>query len=80
MCVVYNKFVSAVSYKTVVQPLLAAGGISSLLPQQLSLFEFEPELKDVWADFYAFYLACTVYGALLDSIAAEQVRKETAIY
>ena len=41
--------------------------------RELDGFEFEPERSDVFGNLHDFYVGCSIYGAMLDNIAAEQV-------
>lgn len=47
--------------------------------KELNVYECEPEMSEFFPDFYEFYLTCCVYGCMLDSLAAEQSARMSAM-
>lgn len=77
--IVYNHFKSAISFETRVLDVLSLSQFKAMHKKELNIYESEPEMDEFFPDFYEFYLACCVYGCMLDSLAAEQSARMSAM-
>ncbi|CDR95792.1 ATP synthase F1 gamma subunit, putative [Babesia bigemina] len=77
--IVYNHFKSAISYETRTLDVLSLPQFKAMHKRELNVYESEPEMAEFFPDFYEFYLTCCVYGCMLDSLAAEQSARMSAM-
>ncbi|GIX66115.1 ATP synthase F1 gamma subunit [Babesia caballi] len=77
--IVYNHFKSAISYETRALEVLSLAQFRAMHKRELNVYESEPEMAEFFPDFYEFYLTCCVYGCMLDSLAAEQSARMSAM-
>ncbi|KAK1442058.1 ATP synthase gamma [Babesia gibsoni] len=77
--IIYNHFKSAISFETRVLDVLSLSQFKEMHKKELNVYESEPEMVEFFPDFYEFYLACCVYGCMLDSLAAEQSSRMSAM-
>ncbi|ORM39691.1 putative ATP synthase subunit gamma [Babesia sp. Xinjiang] len=77
--IVYNHFKSAISYETRALDVLSLSQFKAMHQRELNVYESEPEMSDLFPDLYEFYLTCCVYGCMLDSLAAEQSARMSAM-
>ncbi|GFE53742.1 ATP synthase F1 gamma subunit [Babesia ovis] len=77
--IVYNHFKSAISYETRTLDVLSQSQFKAMQKRELNVYETEPEMADLFPDLYEFYLTCCVYGCMLDSLAAEQSARMSAM-
>ncbi|KAK2197185.1 bifunctional ATP synthase [Babesia duncani] len=77
--IIYNHFKSAISYETKVLDVLSLKQFAKMHKRELNAFECEPEMASFFPDFYEFYLANCIYGCMLDSLAAEQSARMSAM-
>ncbi|EDO06896.1 ATP synthase F1 gamma subunit superfamily protein [Babesia bovis T2Bo] len=77
--IVYNHFKSAISYETRTLDVLSLSQFKAMHKRELNVYETEPEMADLFPDLYEFYLTCCVYGCMLDSLAAEQSARMSAM-
>lgn len=81
---VYNEFKSAVQQQIVVEPYLpivpeAAAGAEAVAPVRVPNYIYEPSQKDLVAELLPRYLNFTLWRVLLESNAAEEGARMTAM-
>jgi len=79
--VIYNEFKSVISQRVVINRILPVGKISSESSEQQGFFPFtyEPAAPELFAMLLPIYIEIQIYRALLESQAAEEAARMTAM-
>jgi len=76
--IIYNHFVSAVSYETSMQSLISLNGEGDAEP--MMTYEFEPDTKsEILTDLGEFMIASQLYYSVLDGATSEQSSRTAAM-